>query len=91
MANDGVGETVSGNLRHAKLSDVCEWVKRAWEEISDKIIIKSFKTCGISNSLNNEEFDIVDTDDNDDADSEDNDAVDSEDDNIIDNENDDTI
>lgn len=51
MANGGAGETAAGNLRRAKISDVCSWVKRAWEGISEEIIIKSFKTCGISNSL----------------------------------------
>jgi len=50
---------------------VCNWVKRSWEGISDEIIVQSFKTCGISNSLNeddidndkeNEEFEIIDVD-----------------------------
>jgi hypothetical protein len=29
MAGGGAGETVSGNLRRASLSDVCLWVKRS--------------------------------------------------------------
>src|SRR6185437_4402889 len=51
MANGGAGETAAGNLRRARLSEVCGWVKRSWDNISDEVIIKSFKKCGISNSL----------------------------------------
>ena len=67
MAGGGAGETVSGNLRRASLSDVCLWVKRSWEGISTDIIVKSFKTCNISNDLDS--ADISDDDDiNDDHD-----------------------
>ena len=52
MANGGAGETAAGNLRRARLSEVCGWVKCSWNNISDEVIIKSFKKCGISNSLN---------------------------------------
>ena len=52
MANGSAGETAAGNLRRARLSEVCGWVKRSWDNISDEVIIKSFKKCGISNSLN---------------------------------------
>ena len=52
MANGGARETSAGNLRHTRLSDVCGWVKRSWDNISDKVIIQSFKKCKISNSLN---------------------------------------
>ena len=50
--------TAAGNLRRAKLGDVCGWVKRSWKGISTEIIINSFKTCGISNTLD----DIGDSD-----------------------------
>ena len=52
MANGGAGETAAGNLRRARLSEVCGWVKQSWDNISDEVIIKSFKKCGILNSLN---------------------------------------
>ncbi|CAB4441714.1 unnamed protein product [Rhizophagus irregularis] len=52
MASSGARETKKENLRRAKISEVCGWVKRAWDNISDEIIIESFKKCGISNSLN---------------------------------------
>src|SRR4051794_23471706 len=58
MSNGGAGETAKGNLRRAKISDVCGWVKRSWEGVSNEIIIESFKKCGISNALDDEiEFD----------------------------------
>ena len=60
MANGGAGETTAGNLRHARLSEVCGWVKRSWDNISDEIIIQSFKKCGISNSLNELENNDID-------------------------------
>jgi hypothetical protein len=51
MASGGAGQTTAGNLRHAKFSDVYGWVKHFWDGISNEIIVNSFKTCGISNSL----------------------------------------
>ncbi|GBB86670.1 hypothetical protein RclHR1_13040006 [Rhizophagus clarus] len=68
MAAGGAGQTNKGNLRRAKFSDVCGWVKRFWDRISDEIIIDSFKTCGISNALDDvEDFDneIIDISDDD--------------------------
>ena len=36
----------------AVISDgLCGWVKRSWEQISDEIIINSFKNCHISDVL----------------------------------------
>ena len=34
---------------------MCGWVKRSWEGISNEIIIESFKSCGISNDLDDVE------------------------------------
>ena len=48
----GARKTTAGNLRCARLSDVCGWIKRSWDNISHEVIIQSFKTCKISNSLN---------------------------------------
>jgi hypothetical protein len=59
MSNGGAGYTAAGNLRHARISDVCEWVKRAWENISNNIVIYSFKKCGISNALDGSEDDAI--------------------------------
>jgi len=63
MAGGGAGVTAAGNLRRARLSDVCEWVKRAWEGIPDEMIIESFKTCQISNSLDGSDDDNEGDDD----------------------------
>ena len=63
MTSSDAGETASGNLHYASLSNVCLWVKRSWEDISTNIIIESFKTCNISNDLNSD--DINNNDDND--------------------------
>ena len=59
MSNGGAGYTVGGNLRRAKISDICRWVIRAWENISNNIIIRFFKKCSISNALDGSEDDAV--------------------------------
>jgi len=51
MASGGAGETAAGNLRRARISDVCCWVKRSWENISTQTIIRSFEKCGITGNL----------------------------------------
>ena len=63
MASGGAGETSAGNLRRARLSDICLWVKRSWEAIHDETIIKSFKTCKISTDLNELDSDLEIDDD----------------------------
>jgi hypothetical protein len=59
MSKGGAGITTVGNLKRAKISDVCGWVKRSWDAISDQIIFNSFKKCAISNLLDGSEDDIV--------------------------------
>ncbi len=65
MANSGAGKTAVRNLRRAKYSDVCNWVKCSWENISNETIINSFVNCGITELLDsdNEELEISDIDD----------------------------
>ena len=59
MSNGGIRKTAKGNLRRAKISDICGWVKRSWDAISNQIIFNSFKKCSISNLLNGSEDDMV--------------------------------
>ena len=66
MASGGAGETVAGNLRRARFSDVCLWVKHSWEAIDDEIIIESFKTCKISTALNESDSELEISDNSDD-------------------------
>jgi len=73
MANGDAEQTVKGNLWHAKLSNVYGWIKKSWNNISDDIIINSFKTCEILNPINeniNEEFEIIEISDDDSQDDE---------------------
>ena len=51
MVNGDAELTAGGNFQHAKIGDMCGWVKRSWEQISDKVIINSFKNCHISDVL----------------------------------------
>ena len=64
MAGGGAGKTTAGNLRRAKLSDVCSQVTHSWEYIQDEIIIESFKSCGISTNLDSD-LEITDEKDSD--------------------------
>ncbi len=77
MANGGAGKTAAGNLRRAKYSDVCNWVKRSWENISSEIIINSFVNCGITELLDSdsEELEISDIDDDTNSNTDDNEKV----------------
>src|SRR2546430_16614770 len=65
MAGGGAGVTKSENLRHARLSNVCGWVKHAWEGIPDEMVAESFRTCKISTFLDDEITDSEDSDDDD--------------------------
>ncbi|GFX46654.1 hypothetical protein TNCV_4038051 [Trichonephila clavipes] len=47
--------TKGGQMRHASLEIVCEWIMKAWNEIKPDLIQKSFKKCSISNSLDGTE------------------------------------
>src|SRR6266540_183719 len=70
MAGGDAGQTIGGNLRRAKFGDVCGWVKRSWEQISDEIIINSFKTYHILDTLddlNISDDDSIDNSDKDDV------------------------
>ena len=59
MWQGGAGETAAGNLKRAKISDICEWIKCSWEAISNQIIFNSFKKCAILNMLYGSENDMV--------------------------------
>ena len=55
MANSDAKQIVKKNSQHIRLSDVCNWVKSLWKNILPEIIIQSFKTCSITNSLNEDD------------------------------------
>lgn len=40
--------TQAGNIRVPNKLQCLEWVKKAWESVSQEIVIKSFRCCGIS-------------------------------------------
>ncbi|CAG8725646.1 6472_t:CDS:1, partial [Rhizophagus irregularis] len=59
MCKGSSGVTEGGNLKKARISKVCGWVKRSWDAISDQIIFNSFKKCSISNLLDRSEDNMV--------------------------------
>ena len=52
----------------AALSEVALWVSTAWKAIPESIIVRSFKKCNISNTLDGSEDDILWEDDGEDKD-----------------------
>jgi len=51
--------TPAGKKKVPSRNLVLRWIKEAWAEIPQEMVIKSFKTCGISNALDGTEDDVV--------------------------------
>ena len=49
--------TPSGKKKPPTRNLVLRWVHEAWQEIPAQMVMKSFKTCGISNALDGTEDD----------------------------------
>ena len=47
--------TTGGNMRAPSLDNLCDFVMKSWDAVAAKTVIKSFKKCGISNSLDGED------------------------------------
>ncbi|CAG8802900.1 26084_t:CDS:2 [Gigaspora margarita] len=63
MVNGSNSITKKRNLKHANLKTVCDWVLKAWEDISEDVIIHAFKKCSISNCLLGSEDHLIYDDD----------------------------
>ena len=51
--------TQKGNLKRPSLSTVCEWVVKSWSETPAEMVAQSFLKCGISNSMDGTDDDIL--------------------------------
>ena len=51
--------TKQGNLKQPTRQDVIGWVSKAWRGIRVDLLVKSFLVCGISNSLDDSQDDLV--------------------------------
>ncbi|KAG7170548.1 Pogo transposable element-like 67 [Homarus americanus] len=51
--------TKGGNMRAPPLDALCEFVAKSWDAIQVEVITKSFKKCGISNTTDGEEDDML--------------------------------
>ena len=51
--------TVTGRMRKVELQDICQWSIDAWSELNTQLIVKTFKKCCISNSMDGTEDNIV--------------------------------
>ena len=43
----------------AELTTICTWILEAWQELDPQIIVKSFKKCTISNTMDATEDHVV--------------------------------
>ena len=46
-------------MKRPSVSYICEWVKNSWQRAKSETIVKSLKTCGISNVLDGSEDGIL--------------------------------
>ncbi|KAG7154699.1 Gamma-butyrobetaine dioxygenase-like 2 [Homarus americanus] len=46
-------------MKRPSISEVCEWVLKSWCDIKTKVIVKSFKKCGISNAMDGTEDNLL--------------------------------
>jgi hypothetical protein len=51
--------TKGGNLRKPTVTNLCQWILQAWEDLNPNTIIRGFKKCSISNSLDGTEDDML--------------------------------
>ena len=59
MVNGPFTYTPSGRKRAPSKELVLQWVNKAWQEIPAELVIRKFKSCGISNALDGTEDDAV--------------------------------
>ena len=59
MVNGFFTYTRSGKKRAPSKELLLLWVNKAWQEIPAELVIRSFKSCGISNALDGTEDDAV--------------------------------
>lgn len=60
MAGDADHElTQGGRLKKPSITLWCQWVSKAWDQVDQGIVVKSFKKCCISNALDGTEDDIL--------------------------------
>ena len=51
--------TPAGNLKMASRQDVINWVSTAWDSVSEEVVMRSFKACGITSALDGSEDDLL--------------------------------
>jgi hypothetical protein len=59
MAKGGHELMPTGKIRRPSIEMMCDWIVRAWNMVSTKIITKSFLKTGITNALDGSEDDML--------------------------------
>lgn len=59
MCSDNHTYTNQRQMRKLKLNTVCWWISEVWQELDPQIIVRAFKKCCISNTLDGSDDDIL--------------------------------
>jgi hypothetical protein len=59
MAKGGHELTPTGKIRRPSIEMMCDWIVRAWNMVSTKIITKSFLKTRITNALDGSEDEML--------------------------------
>lgn len=59
MAVGNFDLTKDGNIKKPGYNVICNWILEAWDSIPKEMVIKSFKKCGISNSMDGMEDHMI--------------------------------
>ena len=58
--NDAIKDyTPSGKIKRPTYSLVANWIKESWDSVDTSMIRRSFKCCGVSNSLDGSEDGLI--------------------------------
>ena len=59
MLNNIHAFTPAGKIKRPSYSTVATWIKESWDEVSDDLIRRSFKCCGVSTKTDGSEDDCL--------------------------------
>jgi hypothetical protein len=59
MQSSDFKETPTERRQKPTILKMCKWVKNSWDAVTTERVFKSFKKCGISNSLNGTEDNLL--------------------------------
>ncbi len=59
MIHEEQERTKHGNFESVPISIYLQWIIDSWESLPEELIINSFKSCGITNVIDESENDLI--------------------------------